>query len=65
MKIAYVEFEVDDDFHKMDCAGCPFAYWSDKDNGYVCPIYYGECRVKIKKVGDKNEQQNKGGRKRH
>lgn len=66
MKIAYIEFEVDDDFDAGECNSCPFSYWSEHYDGYVCSLWNDECGIKFrKKEGKRNEQQTKNRSKRH
>ena len=66
MMIALLEFEVDDDFKRGDCNDCPISHF-DSNFDLVCPMYLNanECKIKIKKEGEKNEQQTKNRHKRH
>ena len=50
MKIAHIEFEVDDDFEPGQCYDCPLSYL-DKDLDTICPMYLNgsKCEIKLKK----------------
>lgn len=50
MKIARIEFEVDDDFEPGQCYDCPLSYF-DEDFGTICPMYLdgSKCEIKLKK----------------
>lgn len=60
MKVAYLEFEVDDNFQKGQCKRCPLAHFND-ELGLVCPMYLhaSECEIMVKKGSEKNGKQNK------
>ena len=57
--IAYIEFDVDDDFKRGKCGKCPFSHY-DKNNKLVCSMFVdgNHCEVKFRKGSDKNGKKN-------
>jgi hypothetical protein len=49
MKIASIEFEVDDDFEPGQCYDCPLSHL-DENYDPICPMYldYSQCEITTK-----------------